>query len=61
MVTLDRDRLLRDLRAGAHELQPLRPGLELTERLHLCGMERAWLVTAAGIEDGEYDQEEAPR
>lgn len=55
---LDRDRLLRDLRAAAADAALEEPRVTAHIDIALYGMARAWRIVAAAIEDGEYDSEE---
>lgn len=55
VLALDRDRLLRDLRAAAEEAWAPDPYQPTRDAGHLAGMARAWRVAAAAIEDGDYD------
>lgn len=54
-TTLDRGRLLRDLRAAASETEGHRNGNLLVDERTAWMMGRAWLILAAAIEDGDYD------
>lgn len=55
IVLLDRERLLRDLRAAAKVAAPPWDGPSAFDRGMLHGMWRAWAIMANTIEDGEYD------
>ncbi|MGH7405620.1 MAG: hypothetical protein ACREJA_07065 [Candidatus Methylomirabilales bacterium] len=52
---IDRDRLVRDLRAAAATADVSAHGDPPVAWIKLHGMARAWRVLAAAIEDGEYD------
>ncbi len=54
---LDSERLVRDLRAAADTVWPPPTGRRRVRWHTGLGMHRAWLVTAAAIEDGCYDVE----
>ena len=55
MALLDRERLLRDLRAAADVAAPPWAGPSTFERGVLDGMYRAWRILTNALEDGEYD------
>jgi hypothetical protein len=58
--TLDRDRLVRDLRAAADVVDDLFARSTPVREIALAHMARAWRIVAAAVEDGEYDLERDP-
>jgi hypothetical protein len=58
--TLDRDRLVRDLRAAADVIDDLFVRSTPVREIALAHMARAWRIVAAAVEDGEYDLEHDP-
>lgn len=58
---IDPDRLAADLRRAASILETLPVPLERWRAAEMDGMIHAWRLVAAAIEDGDYDEQEAPR
>ncbi|MGH2373027.1 MAG: hypothetical protein ACRDIC_06055 [bacterium] len=52
---LDGDRLLADLQAAGEVLHAGEWPNQVTKYYELRGMERAWRILIAAVEDGEYD------